>query len=141
MIAAVYARYSSGQDREQSSTIEAQIAMCKEKALANGWEVDSDHIYVDRAISGATVNRPAFQEMLTAIESGRFPNVLITKDDSRLFRNEREAGQLVEWIWSQGVEIAYCIGQSGDPSKMTMFGLDSASDIWQPISTAARMPE
>ena len=39
------------------------------------------------------------------------------KDDSRLFRNEREAGQLVEWIWSQGVEIAYCIGQSGDPSK------------------------
>ena len=128
MIAAIYARYSSGQDREQSSTIEAQIAMCKEKALANGWEVDN--IYVDRAILGATVNRPAFQEMLTAIESGRFPNVLVTKDDSRLFRNEREAGQLVEWIWSQGVEIAYCIGQSGDPSKMTMFGLDSASDIW-----------
>ena len=48
MIAAVYARYSSGQDREQSSTIEAQIAMCKEKALANGWEVDSDHIYICR---------------------------------------------------------------------------------------------
>ena len=69
MIAAIYARYSSGQDREQSSTIEAQIAMCKEKALANGWEVDSDNIYVDRAVSGATVNRPAFQEMLAAIES------------------------------------------------------------------------
>ena len=29
--AGIYARYSPGQDRDQTSTIEAQVAMCREK--------------------------------------------------------------------------------------------------------------
>ena len=30
--AGIYARYSPGRDRDQTSTIEAQVAMCREKA-------------------------------------------------------------------------------------------------------------
>ena len=100
MIVAIYARFSSVADLEKTSSIEAQIEMCKQKAVENGWIVDENHIYIDRAISGSTINRPAFQQMLTAIESNYFPNVLITKDTSRLFRNEREAGYHESWIWS-----------------------------------------
>ena len=90
--AGIYARYSPGRDRDQTSTIEAQVAMCREKAQRDGVKIDSNHIYVDRGISGASVVRAGFQAMLAAIEGGDFPEILYAKDDKRLFRNEREAG-------------------------------------------------
>ena len=46
--AGIYARYSPGRDRDQTSTIEAQVAMCREKAGRDGVVIDADHIYVDR---------------------------------------------------------------------------------------------
>ena len=91
MIVAIYARFSSVSDLEKTSSIEAQIEMCKQKAVENGWVVDENHIYIDRAISGSTINCPAFQQMLNAIESNYLPNVLITKYTSRLFRNEESS--------------------------------------------------
>ena len=113
--AGIYARYSPGRDRDQTSTIEAQVAMCREKAQGDGVVIDSKHIYVDRGISGASVVRAGFQAMLAAIEAGDFPEILYAKDDKRLFRNEREAGRLIEWIWEQDVEIRYCLMDFGDP--------------------------
>ena len=113
--AAIYARYSPGRDRDQTSTIEAQIAMCREKASTEGFTVDEDHIYIDRGVSGANVKRDSFQQMMTNIERDNFPNILYAKDDKRLFRNEREAGELVEWIWGHDVEIRYCLISFGDP--------------------------
>ena len=32
----IYARYSPGRERDQTSTIEAQVAMCREKAQREG---------------------------------------------------------------------------------------------------------
>ena len=113
--AAIYARYSPGRDRDQSSTIEAQVAMCREKAGTEGVTIDPHHIYIDRGISGATIKRDAFQQMLASIENDNFPNILYAKDDKRLFRNEREAGELVEWIWEHDIEIRYCLISFGDP--------------------------
>ena len=113
--AGIYARYSPGRDRDQTSTIEAQVAMCREKAGRDGVAINSDHIYVDKGISGASVMRAGFQALLAAIEAGNFPDILFAKDDKRLFRNEREAGRLIEWIWEQDVEIRYCLMDFGDP--------------------------
>ena len=36
MIVAIYARFSSVADLEKTSSIEAQIEMCKQKAVENG---------------------------------------------------------------------------------------------------------
>ena len=36
----IYARYSPGRDRDQTSTIEAQVAMCREKAQREGIAID-----------------------------------------------------------------------------------------------------
>ena len=115
MRAAIYVRYSPGWDREKTSTIEAQVAMCQEKAASESVTIDQDHFYIDRGISGSTIQREAFQQMLANIENGSFPQVLYAKDDKRLFRNEREAGKLVEWIWEHDVEIRYCLVSFGDP--------------------------
>ena len=110
-----YARYSPGRDREKTSTIEAQLAMCREKAAADGVTIDEDHIYIDRGVSGSTIQRDGFQQILANIEVGAFPQTLYAKDDKRLFRNEREAGELVEWIWEHEVKICYCLVTFGDP--------------------------
>ena len=34
--AGIYTRYSPGRDRDQNSTIKAQVAMCREKAQREG---------------------------------------------------------------------------------------------------------
>jgi len=100
MRGAIYARFSEGEGREKSTTIEAQIEMCRQLAQADGVAIDPRHIYIDRGISGASVKkRPAFMQMVDKIKSGLFPAYLYAKDDKRLFRNEQEAGQYTEWIF------------------------------------------
>ena len=37
MIVAIYARFSSLADLEKTSSIEAQIQMCQQKAVEDGW--------------------------------------------------------------------------------------------------------
>ena len=115
--AAIYARYSDGRDRDKATSIEAQIAMCTEKAHQEGLVVDGNHIYFDEAISGGTVNRPDFQRMMENIGDKKvyFPAVLIIKDDKRLFRLEHEAGRIVNEIWDAGVQIIYVTQNFGDP--------------------------
>ena len=55
MRAAIYASYSPGRDRDKTSTIEGQLAMCCEKSAADGIAIDEDHIYIDRGVSGGTI--------------------------------------------------------------------------------------
>ena len=76
--------------------------------------------------------------MLNAIESNYFPNILITKDTSRLFRNEREAGYYESWIWSQGVGIHYVIGQSGNPNLDDNVWFSAVLVIWWLNSTEGK---
>ena len=73
--AGIYARYSPGRDRDQTSTIEAQIAMCREKAQREGVAIDDAHIYVDRGVSDHTIQREGFQAMLAAIKAGNIPEM------------------------------------------------------------------
>ena len=116
---AIYARYSPGKGREKSTTIEAQMAMCRQMAAQDQVWIDDSHIYIDRGISGGNIDRPNFQRMLENIKQGNFPGYLYIKDDKRLFRDELEAGDKVEWIWSQGVEIRYCLNNFQDPREST----------------------
>ena len=56
--AVIYARYSSGHQREES--IEGQIRECTNFAKRNGLTI-VEH-YIDRAISAKTDDRPSFQQ-------------------------------------------------------------------------------
>ena len=77
--AAIYTRYSPGEDREKTSTTINQVRMCREHAQKNGWIVSEEHIYSDEYISGGSDERPAFQKMLSDIDEGNFPDILIPK--------------------------------------------------------------
>jgi DNA invertase Pin-like site-specific DNA recombinase len=56
-------------------------------------------IYVDDGYSGLNYNRPAFNEMLSDIESGKI-NMVITKDLSRLGRDYIQTGYYTEIYYS-----------------------------------------
>ena len=82
--AAIYARYSSSQQRETS--IEDQIASCKAMAAREGWSIANRHIYADKAQSGAKHNRASLAELRAAAEAGEF-KIIIVDDLSRIARD------------------------------------------------------
>ncbi len=84
-LAVVYARYSSHSQGEQS--IEGQLAAAKKYAEVKGYTIV--HEYIDRAISGRTDNRDAFQQMLSDCAKKQFSVIIVWKVD-RFGRNREE---------------------------------------------------
>ena len=72
MIVAIYARFSMV-DLEKTSSIEAQIEMCRQKAIENVWVVDENHIYIDRAVSGSLLTDLLFNRCLMLLNPITFP--------------------------------------------------------------------
>ncbi len=84
--AAIYARYSSDKQNEQS--IEGQMRYCKKYAQDHDMEIVSE--YIDRAMSGTTENRPAFKRMIKDSQQTKWDVVLVYKLD-RFSRNKFES--------------------------------------------------
>ena len=75
-----YYRYSSDEQSDGWS-IEAQDKACRNFiALHPDWVFDGKP-YIDEAWSGKTVNRPAFQQMMTDARSGQFDILVCHKLD------------------------------------------------------------
>lgn len=79
--AAIYARYSSEQQREAS--IDDDVRNARALCERQGWIVV--RVYEDRAISGATLIRPGYQEMLREARDHAF-DVLVCEGLDRLSR-------------------------------------------------------
>ena len=84
MRAAIYARYSSQNQRQES--IEDQISACRRDAVERGFVVLDDHVYADYAQSGAFLERPALRALLDAARQRLF-DVVFVDDLSRLARD------------------------------------------------------
>ena len=83
MKAVIYTRYSS-EFQNDSSTAD-QARNCRTYIeTQHGWKVATH--YKDEAISGSTMNRPGYQEMLAAWERGEFDALVVDKL-SRFARN------------------------------------------------------
>src|SRR5205814_4231474 len=72
MRAVIYARYSSELQRDAS--IEDQIRLCRRRIEQDGWQYL--HAYTDRAISGASALRPAYQALLEGARRAEFDIVV-----------------------------------------------------------------
>ncbi len=107
MRAVIYARYSSDNQREAS--IEDQIEICRRYIDRQGWTLI--HIYQDRALSGASDQRPAYQQVLADAEAGRF-DVLVCEALDRLGRRLADVARLYDHLEFRGVVLhAVNIGQ------------------------------
>jgi DNA invertase Pin-like site-specific DNA recombinase len=107
MRAVIYARYSSDNQREAS--IEDQLEICRRYVTRQGWKLVLR--YEDRALSGASDKRPAYQQMLADTEAGKF-DVLVTEALDRLGRRLSDVAHLYERLEFRGISLhAVNIGQ------------------------------
>ena len=102
MRAAVYARYSSENQRPES--IADQVASCRRLSSERGFEVSDEHVYADEAASGALIDRSGLKALRAAAEQGQFQVVLVD-DLSRLARNTLLMLSVLEEFRFNGVRV------------------------------------
>ena len=84
--AAIYARFSSDNQREES--IDAQVRSCEDYAKRNGLVIVKQ--YIDRARSGTSDKRPEFQQMIEDSAKKLWNTIIIHKLD-RFSRDKYDA--------------------------------------------------
>ena len=106
---AIYARFSSHNQKDES--IEQQVEECS--AFAESVGVEIVETYADRAISGRTDKRPAFQKMLRDAEKHKF-DVVIAYKSNRIARNMLHALQYEDKLSQLGIETYYAKEEYGN---------------------------
>lgn len=115
MRAALYARFSTDQQREAS--INDQFRACDRTAASNALDVVGR--FEDRGISGGTAERPGYQALLRAARNGEF-DVVIAEDISRLWRSMAEFGPRSAELSDLGVHLVTVVG---DDTRRDGYGL------------------
>lgn len=112
---AIYARYSSSRQREES--IEQQIDVCTKWAEREGLKVAD--IYSDKAMSGTTDARPQFRQMIQDSELGLWATVVVYKLD-RFARDRYDAAVYRQRLKQNGVQIMSAQEQIPDSPEGVM---------------------
>ena len=98
--AVIYARYSSHSQRDES--IEGQLRECHEYAVRNEYLILEE--YCDRAITGKTDNRAAFQKMIRDAKNNKFNYVLVYKLD-RFARNRYDSAMYKNLLKKHNIKV------------------------------------
>ena len=106
MIAALYARYSS--DNQRAESIVAQLRASREYCRQRGYTIIKE--YADEAMTGTNDQRPQYQQMLADAEAGMFEIIVFHKVD-RSARNEFDYYTNKHRLACAGVRVEYS-GQS-----------------------------
>lgn len=118
LVAAIYARYST--DEQRPTSIEDQVRRCRATAAKEGFEVDDRWVFTDSAISGTAKGRTkrlAYQRLMDAIEA-RLVDVVFFDDVSRASRDMQEGGKIMALVKSIGLRV------------VTSDGIDSKHSDW-----------
>lgn len=94
---ALYARQSI--EKKDSISVESQLAYCR--CEAHG---EACIEYTDRGFSGGNTNRPAFEQMMQEIRSGRIKRVIVYKLD-RISRSILDFANMMELFQQYHVEF------------------------------------
>src|SRR5687767_10601889 len=100
MKAAIYARYSS--DNQRDASIADQLRICREFAARQGWTVVRE--FTDHAISGATLLRSGFQALMRDALNRRF-DVVLAESLDRFSRDQEDTAGLFKRLTFAGVNI------------------------------------
>ena len=102
MKAAIYARYSTDQQRTES--IADQVDSCRKYAANAGLTVIDSRIFADQAMSGTRKDRPALEKLVEAAERNEF-EALLVDDLSRLARDNHLMLTLMAKMHSHGIKV------------------------------------
>ena len=114
-IAAIYARVSSDQQREEG-TIASQTAALIEFAKAHDLEVPKEWIFEDAGYSGATLERPGLERVRDLAAEGQIQVVLVHAPD-RLSRKYAYQILLIEELDRHGVETLFLKAPQGTSAE------------------------
>src|SRR5262245_50201672 len=109
MIAAIYARKSTGQNiSDEEKSVTRQIEHAQSYATRKGWVVAEEHVYQDDGVSGAEfVKRPGFLRLMNALKPRAGFQALIMSEESRLGREQIETAYALKRITDAGVRVFF----------------------------------
>ena len=117
--AAIYARYSS--DKQSETSIDDQIALCREFAARNAFEIVS--VYSDAAKSGSSLfGRSGLLSLLADAQNRAFEAVLVENLD-RISRDQEDIAGVYKRLSFSGVEITQVHGGKADKMQVGLRGL------------------
>ena len=97
MRAAIYVRVSTEEQAAEGYSIGAQKEMLQDYCIVEGWEVAG--VYEDDGYPGRSVKRPAYQRMMSEIDSW---DVLLVIKMDRIHRNSRNFMNMMEVLSKHG---------------------------------------
>ena len=95
-VEAIYARQSV--DKKDSLSVEGQIDLCRK------FVGEEAVVYEDRGFSGKNIRRPAFLELMQAVESGQIQKICVYRLD-RFSRSIADFSRIWETLEQNGVEF------------------------------------
>jgi site-specific DNA recombinase len=117
---AIYTRKSSEEGLEQEfNSLHAQREACEayiRSQRQEGWTCLAQH-YDDGGLSGATIDRPALQQLLADIQAGKIDAVVTYKVD-RLTRSLADFAKIVEIFDAKGVSFVSVTQQFNTTTSM-----------------------
>jgi len=116
--AAIYARVSSDQQREQN-TIASQLAALLDYAQAHQYTIPPDWIFEDEGYSGSVLVRPGLERLRDLIAEGAIAMVLISGPD-RLSRNYAYQVLLLEEFARHGAEVHFLNAPAADTPEQRL---------------------
>jgi site-specific DNA recombinase len=99
-LAVDYGRYSN--EIQSDASIEDQARICQERIRREGWTYLRS--YQDRAMSGASRLRPAYQQLLEDARRGQF-NIVVAESLDRLSRDQEDVALLFKHLTYAGVRL------------------------------------
>lgn len=129
---AIYARFSSLNQREAS--IDDQVRRCREHIQQQGGMVEDALIFTDSAVSGASLDRRGFEEMMRLVDARpRLVDAIVTEDLSRITRDFADAAALfkrLQYVDVPLLGVADGIDTSATHAKLS-YGLKAlVSDVY-----------
>ncbi len=112
MTAVIYARYSSDSQREES--IDGQVRECTAFAQRQGITILD--MYIDRALSAKTDNRPQFQKMIKDSSKQKFDVIIVWKLD-RFARNRYDSARYKNVLKKNNVRVVSATEHISDGSE------------------------
>ncbi len=104
-IAALYARVSTP-TQEEEATIEAQVAAIEGYIQQHGYHLAQEHYFLDSAVSGARLDRPALDQLRHLAADHAF-TVLVCYSPDRLARNYPHQWVVMDELQRHGVRVEF----------------------------------
>jgi len=138
-LAAVYARVSTLQ-QEQEATIDSQVAELEKYACEKGYRLSKGFYFLDQAVSGAQLARPALDRLRDLAAEGLFETVICLSPD-RLSRQYAHLWILMDELKQVGVKVIF-VNQppvEDNPQGQLLLGIQGLFSEYERGVTADRM--